>query len=71
ESAGRERLQQALAKAEVELKQVEARQPSTPTEPPRQPAQSTQGSQATQQERNAIDQRPSETASSGKIESQA
>ena len=32
EPAGRDRLQQALAKAEVELKQIEARQPAQPTQ---------------------------------------
>ena len=32
ESAGRERLQQALAKAEVELKQIESRQPAQQTQ---------------------------------------
>ena len=32
ESAGRERIQQALAKAEVELKQIETRQPAQTTQ---------------------------------------
>ena len=32
ESAGRDRLQQALAKAEVELKQIESRQPAQQTQ---------------------------------------
>ena len=70
ESAGRERLQQALAKAEVELKQVEARQPSTPSEPARQPAQSTQGAQAPQQDRNTVELRPSEVVKEVKADIQ-
>lgn len=49
ETAGRERLEQALTKAEVELKQIESRQPATPSETSKQPVQSTQPTQSTQQ----------------------
>jgi hypothetical protein len=45
EPIGRERIQQALAKAEIELKQLEARQP-VQTPQGSQPAQVTQGSQS-------------------------
>lgn len=57
ESAGRERLQQALAKAEVELRQIESRQQSLQNEPPKQPAQPTQTNQSTQPERSTSEPR--------------
>ena len=57
EPVGRERLQQALAKAEVELKQIESRQP----------AQQTQVSQADQE---TVEPRPSEMVKNVKAEIQ-
>ena len=58
ESTGRERLNQALAKAEVELKQIETRQP----------AQATQVSQTDQE---TIEPRPSEVVKQVKAEVQS
>ncbi len=78
ESTGRERLQQALTKAEVELKQIETRQqPTQPSEPSRQPAQptqsqpgSTQPVQPTQPGSNTVELRPSDIVKNVKAEAQ-
>ncbi|MCQ6277127.1 hypothetical protein JMM81_19820 [Bacillus sp. V3B] len=42
ETAGRDRVQQALTKAEVDLKQIETRQPAQPTQQATQPTQDSQ-----------------------------
>ena len=58
ETAGRDRVQQALAKAEVELKQIESRQPAQPA-------------QASQQDRSTIEPRPSEIVKAARAEVQS
>ena len=57
EPAGRDRLQQALAKAEVELKQIETRQPA-------------QATQVSQTEQETVEPRPSEVVKQAKVEVQ-
>ncbi len=57
ESVGRDRLQQALTKAEVELKQIESRQPAQPTQVP-------------QTDRSTTAQQPSEIVKEVKAEVQ-
>ncbi|MBU8881173.1 hypothetical protein BGM26_19810, partial [Bacillus sp. FJAT-29790] len=60
ESSGRERLQQALAKAELELKQIESKQPAQPT----------QATQSAQSDRSTNVPSPSETAREARAEIQ-
>ena len=58
ESAGRDQVQQALVKAEVELKQIESRQPAQTT-------------QVLQTDQDTVESRPSEVVKQVKAEVQS